>query len=140
MSKTSSTENKEQKPAKERRVAADLRLSSWKASSSAVISTKAGSPQKGQVGSQGLDDPGISIPLKEDHARCTKWRQPHTDPPSIGMIAAAIAMLLLLVLQAMHQSREALATVAGVQSDGRTGVPHARPSANADLGYFGMAV
>jgi len=63
------------------------------------------------VGSHGLDDPGISIPLKKTMRGVLRGGNRHTDPPSMGMIAGAIALLLLLILQAMHQSREALATV-----------------------------
>jgi len=63
------------------------------------------------VGLQGLDDPGISIPLKKTMRGILRGDSRHTEPPSMGMIAGAIALLLLLALQATHQSREALATV-----------------------------
>ena len=55
------------------------------------------------------DRPAISIPLPttpDDYSRRGEIRTART-----GMIAGAVALVLLLALQALHQSREALATV-----------------------------
>jgi hypothetical protein len=55
------------------------------------------------------DRPAISIPLPttpDDYSRRGEISTPRT-----GMIAGAVALLLLLAAQAMHHSREALATV-----------------------------
>ena len=66
--------------------------------------------------SRGLDDPGVSFPLKQTMYGALRGGLRDSNPPGIGMIAAAIALVLLLVLQVLHQSREALATVPAFSS------------------------
>jgi predicted Zn finger-like uncharacterized protein len=58
-----------------------------------------------------FDDPGVSIPLKRTIGSALRGRHRKTDPPGIGVIVGIVALVLLLLLQAMHQSRETLATV-----------------------------
>jgi hypothetical protein len=52
--------------------------------------------------------PGLSIPFKKESARPGGRRD--YDPPGAGIYIGIAALLLLLVLQGLHQSREALAT------------------------------
>jgi len=61
--------------------------------------------------SRRLDDPGISIPLKKTMRGAFRASRQQIDPPGTGTIIGIIAFVLLLVLQAVHQSRESLATV-----------------------------
>jgi predicted Zn finger-like uncharacterized protein len=65
------------------------------------------------ITSAGLDDPGVSIPLKKTMRGILRGGddQYHSSRPGAGVITGAIALLLLLGAQVMHQSREALATV-----------------------------
>jgi hypothetical protein len=61
-----------------------------------------------------FEDPGVSIPLKKTMRGMLRrdGDQYHPKPrPGIATIAGVVALLLLLAAQAMHQSREALATV-----------------------------
>ena len=55
-------------------------------------------------------DDGVALRDKIRAAGNAEQEYRATNRPSIGMIAAAIALLLVLGLQFMHQSREALAT------------------------------
>jgi predicted Zn finger-like uncharacterized protein len=55
-------------------------------------------------------DEGVALRDKIRAAGNAEQEYQETNRPSIGMIAAAIALLLMLGLQFMHQSREALAT------------------------------
>ena len=58
---------------------------------------------------QSFDRPAVTLPLPttpDDYSRRGEISTPRT-----GIIAGAVALLLLLALQALHQSREALATV-----------------------------
>jgi predicted Zn finger-like uncharacterized protein len=60
--------------------------------------------------------PGFSIPLnkaKDDYAR---RREMTGGRPGAGIIAGIVGLVLLLVVQAIHQSREALATVPAFNS------------------------
>jgi predicted Zn finger-like uncharacterized protein len=62
------------------------------------------------------NDPGFSIPLnkaKDDYAR---RREMTGGRPGAGIIAGIVALVLLLLVQAIHQSREALATVPAFNS------------------------
>ena len=66
--------------------------------------------------SEGLDDPGMSFPInktKDDYAR---RREVASGPPTSGMIAGMIALVLILIVQVVHQSREALATMPAFNS------------------------
>jgi len=61
-------------------------------------------------------EPGLSIPLnkaKDDYAR---RREMVGGRPGAGIYAGIVALVLLLVIQAIHQSREALATVPAFNS------------------------
>jgi predicted Zn finger-like uncharacterized protein len=53
--------------------------------------------------------PGLSIPFKKENAKPGGRRD--YDPPGAGTYIGIVALLLLLVVQALHQSREALATI-----------------------------
>ncbi|MDX2411546.1 MAG: zinc-ribbon and DUF3426 domain-containing protein [Woeseiaceae bacterium] len=55
-------------------------------------------------------DDGVALRDKIRAAGNAEQEYRATNRPSIGMIAAAIALVLMLGLQLMHQSREALAT------------------------------
>jgi len=60
--------------------------------------------------------PGLSIPLnkaKDDYAR---RREMTSGPTGAGIYAGIVALVLLLVVQVIHQSREALATVPAFSS------------------------
>ena len=57
-----------------------------------------------------FDDPGVSIPVKKTTSFFGGSRR-QNDPPGIGVIAGIIALVILLILQVLHHSREALATV-----------------------------
>jgi predicted Zn finger-like uncharacterized protein len=62
------------------------------------------------------NEPGFSIPInksKDDYAR---RREITGGRPGAGIIAGIVALVLLLVLQVIHQSREALATVPAFSS------------------------
>jgi len=63
-----------------------------------------------------FDDPGVSIPLKKTMSGVLRGGRRKTDPPGIGMIVGVIALVLLLIVQVLHQSREALATVPAFNS------------------------
>jgi hypothetical protein len=65
------------------------------------------------VAAAAFEDPGLSIPLKKTMRGMLRRSDDryHANPPGAGMIVGAIALLLLLAAQVMHQSREALATV-----------------------------
>ncbi|MDH3431782.1 MAG: DUF3426 domain-containing protein, partial [Gammaproteobacteria bacterium] len=63
------------------------------------------------VDSRRFDDPGVSIPLKQTMSKAIRGGRRFYDPPSAGVIVGVVALLLLLILQVIHQSREALATV-----------------------------
>jgi predicted Zn finger-like uncharacterized protein len=63
------------------------------------------------VDSRRFDDPGVSIPLKQTVSKDIRGGRRNSDPPSIGAIVGVAASVLLLVLQVIHHSREALATV-----------------------------
>jgi len=63
-----------------------------------------------------ISAPGLSIPLtkvKDDYAR---RREASGGPPGAGIYAGIVALVLLLAAQAIHQSREALATVPAFNS------------------------
>jgi len=63
-----------------------------------------------------LKQPGLSIPLnkaKDDYAR---RREMTSGPAGAGIYAGIVALVLLLVVQVVHQSREALATVPAFSS------------------------
>ena len=63
-----------------------------------------------------INEPGLSIPLnkaKDDYAR---RREMIGGRPGTGMYAGIVALVLLLVAQVIHQSREALATVPAFSS------------------------
>ena len=62
------------------------------------------------VESKAFEDPGISFPLKKTMRGVLRGGNRETNFPRFGMIAGALALLLLLLLQVMHQSRESLAT------------------------------
>ena len=62
------------------------------------------------VESKAFEDPGISFPLKKTMRGVLRGGDRETNLPRFGMIAGAFALLLLLLLQVMHQSRESLAT------------------------------
>jgi len=66
--------------------------------------------------SRRFDDPGVSIPLPKGKDDYLRRRQTTFARPGIGTIAGAIVLVLLLLLQAMHQSRTALATVPAFNS------------------------
>jgi predicted Zn finger-like uncharacterized protein len=62
------------------------------------------------------NQPGLSIPLnkaKDDYAR---RREMTSGSASAGIYAGIVALVLLLVVQVIHQSREALATVPAFSS------------------------
>jgi predicted Zn finger-like uncharacterized protein len=62
------------------------------------------------------NQPSLSIPLnraKDDYAR---RREMTSGPPGTGIYAGIAALVLLLVVQVIHQSREALATVPAFSS------------------------
>jgi len=61
--------------------------------------------------SRRFDDPGISIPFKETIRAAFQGSHHNIEPPGAGTIAGVVALVLLLVLQVVHQSREGLATV-----------------------------
>jgi len=61
--------------------------------------------------SRRFDDPGISIPFKKTIRATLQGSHHRFEPPGAGTIAGVVALVLLLVLQVVHQSREALATV-----------------------------
>jgi len=63
-----------------------------------------------------FDDPGVSIPLKKTMSGVLRGGRRKTDPPGIGVIVGVIALVLLLIVQVLHQSREALATVPAFNS------------------------
>ena len=63
------------------------------------------------VDSRRYDDPGVSIPLKQTMRNAIRGGRRYSDPPGVGVIVGVVALALLLILQVMHQSREALATV-----------------------------
>ena len=63
-----------------------------------------------------INRPGLSIPLnktKDDYAR---RREMTSKPAGAGLYAGIVALVLLLVVQVIHQSREALATVPAFSS------------------------
>ena len=62
------------------------------------------------VESKAFEDPGVSFPLKKTMRGVLRGGNRETNLPRFGMIAGALALLLLLLLQVMHQSRESLAT------------------------------
>jgi predicted Zn finger-like uncharacterized protein len=66
--------------------------------------------------SRRFDDPGVSIPLKKTMRAALRGGRRDTDPPRIGVIVGVVALLLVLLLQVLHQSREALATVPAFSS------------------------
>ncbi|MDH3614549.1 MAG: zinc-ribbon and DUF3426 domain-containing protein [Gammaproteobacteria bacterium] len=61
--------------------------------------------------SRRFDDPGFSFPLKKTSSYETRGDRRWTDPPSWRTIGGIIVLLILLAVQMMHQSREALATM-----------------------------
>ena len=68
------------------------------------------------AGSDTNNQPGLSIPLnkaKDDYAR---RREMTSGSASAGIYAGIVALVLLLVVQVIHQSREALATVPAFSS------------------------
>jgi predicted Zn finger-like uncharacterized protein len=70
-----------------------------------------GESVRGDAGRETLaPDEGVVLRDKIRAAGNAEQEYQETNRPSIGMIAAAIALLLMLGLQFMHQSREALAT------------------------------
>jgi hypothetical protein len=62
-------------------------------------------------GSRRFDDPGVSIPLKKTMRAALRGGRRDADPPGAGVIIGVIALVLILLLQVLHQSREALATI-----------------------------
>jgi len=58
-----------------------------------------------------FDDLGISIALQKATRGTLRRGQRETGPPGTGTIVGIIALLLVLILQVMHQLRESLATV-----------------------------
>ena len=58
-----------------------------------------------------FDDLGISNALQKATRGTLRRGQRETGPPGTGTIFGIIALLLVLILQVMHQSRESLATV-----------------------------
>ena len=66
--------------------------------------------------SDNINEPGLSIPLnkaKDDYAR---RRETLGGRPGAGIYAGIVALVLLFVVQVIHQSREALATVPAFNS------------------------
>jgi predicted Zn finger-like uncharacterized protein len=63
------------------------------------------------VDSRRFDDPGVSIPLKQTMNKAIRGGRRSSDPASTGVIVGVVALVLLMILQVLHQSREALATV-----------------------------
>ena len=63
------------------------------------------------VESRRYDDPGVSIPLKNTIRAALQGGRHQSEPAGAGTIAGIVALILLLILQVMHHSREALATI-----------------------------
>ncbi len=72
-----------------------------------------GNTVRGELGDEDklpqFDSPRVSLPPQTETDNYMRRRA--TDRPSGGMIGGAAVLLILLVLQAVHQSREALATM-----------------------------
>jgi predicted Zn finger-like uncharacterized protein len=61
-------------------------------------------------------DTAISIPLNREKDDYARRREMTTAPPGTGIYVGIAALVLLLILQVIHQSREALATVPAFNS------------------------
>jgi predicted Zn finger-like uncharacterized protein len=62
------------------------------------------------------NEPGFSIPINKSKDDSARRREITGGRPGAGIIAGIVALVLLLVLQVIHQSREALATVPAFSS------------------------
>ena len=58
----------------------------------------------------GLGDPGFGKQTRKDLDRSLRGRRRSTGPKSYGTIAMAVLLVVILAVQVMHNSREALAT------------------------------
>ena len=68
------------------------------------------------IDSRRFDDPGVSIPLKKTMRGALRGGRRRSDPPGTGVYIGIVVMLLALVAQVLHQSREALATIPAFNS------------------------
>ncbi len=63
-----------------------------------------------------INEPGLSIPFNKVEDDYARRRETISRPPSTGIYAGIVALVLLLIVQVIHQSREALATVPAFSS------------------------
>lgn len=68
------------------------------------------------IESRRFEDPGVSIPLKKTMRGVLRGDRRQSDPPGIGVYTGIVVLLLVLIAQVLHQSREALATIPAFNS------------------------
>jgi predicted Zn finger-like uncharacterized protein len=70
----------------------------------------------GKTAEAGMNDPGLSLPLNREKDDYARRREMTSAPTGTSLYVGIVALILLLVVQAVHQSREALATVPAFNS------------------------